>query len=158
MKKWHALQTCFAAMILHYRVTLGKLKREKDPREMMCEISDCKMVSYARLSLMRIKIGGRQFWAIANNKRCLLPIPPQLRQTSCVQCGFFEPFRMHWPNNSFRKTYPNLSPRSRDPYGVRSNVSSILDRESNIIEATRPFNICSLLGGRTSQDAPDSAL
>lgn len=70
----------------------------------------------------------------------------------------FEPFRIHWPNDSFRKTYPNLSPRSRDPYGVLSNISSILDRESNIIEATRPFDIFSLLGGRTSQDAPDSAL
>lgn len=63
--------------------------------------------------------------------------PPQLRQTSCVECSFFEPCRIHWPNDSFRKTYPNLSPRSRDPSGVRSNISSILDRESNIIEATQ---------------------
>ena len=54
----------------HWENSKGKKIREK--------CSDCKMVSFARLSLMRIRIGGRQFWAIANNKRCLLPIPPSL--------------------------------------------------------------------------------
>ena len=113
----------------HWENWKGKKIREK----MMCEISDCKMVSYARLSLMRIKIGGRQFWAIANNKRCLLPIPPQLRQTSCVECGFFG---CHLVHDFLERPIPTLALEVEKD--LHSNISSILDRESNIIEATRP--------------------